>query len=30
VYLMQSGKVALAQRAADVELERLHDLYFAR
>lgn len=30
VYLMQSGKVALAQRAADVDLERLHDLYFAR
>ena len=30
VYLMQSGKVALSQPAADVSLDRLHALYFAR
>jgi branched-chain amino acid transport system ATP-binding protein len=30
VYLMQSGKVALAQRAGEVNLDSLHDLYFAR
>ena len=30
VYLMQSGKIVLSQPAADVSLERLHDLYFAR
>lgn len=30
VYLMQSGRVALAQRASEVNLESLHDLYFAR
>jgi len=30
VYLMQSGKVVLSQPAAEVSLERLHDLYFAR
>jgi len=30
VYLMQSGKVVLSQAAADVSLDRLHDLYFAR
>ena len=30
VYLMQSGKVALSQAAADVDLEHLHALYFAR
>jgi branched-chain amino acid transport system ATP-binding protein len=30
VYLMQSGKVALSQPAADVSLDRLHELYFAR
>jgi branched-chain amino acid transport system ATP-binding protein len=30
VYLMQSGKVVLSQPVADVSLERLHDLYFAR
>jgi branched-chain amino acid transport system ATP-binding protein len=30
VYLMQSGKVALSQPAAEVSLDRLHDLYFAR
>lgn len=30
VYLMQSGKVALSQAAADVDLEYLHALYFAR
>ena len=30
VYLMQSGKVALSQPAADVDLAQLHDLYFAR
>ena len=30
VYLMQSGKVALSQPAAEVDLGRLHELYFAR
>lgn len=30
VYLMQSGKVVLSQDAADVDLDALHDLYFAR
>ncbi|MBA5689178.1 ABC transporter ATP-binding protein [Rugamonas apoptosis] len=30
VYLMQSGKVALSQPAREVDLARLHDLYFAR
>jgi branched-chain amino acid transport system ATP-binding protein len=30
VYLMQSGKVALSQPAAEVDLTRLHELYFAR
>jgi branched-chain amino acid transport system ATP-binding protein len=30
VYLMQGGKVTLAARAADVDVETLHDMYFAR
>ena len=30
VYLMQSGKVALSQKADEVDLEHLHELYFAR
>jgi branched-chain amino acid transport system ATP-binding protein len=30
VYLMQSGKVALSQPAAEVKLDHLHELYFAR
>jgi branched-chain amino acid transport system ATP-binding protein len=30
VYLMQSGKVVLSQAAAEVCLDHLHDLYFAR
>ncbi len=30
VYLMQGGRVVLAQAAADVDLEALHDRYFAR
>jgi branched-chain amino acid transport system ATP-binding protein len=30
VYLMQSGKVALSQPAAEVDLTRLNELYFAR
>jgi branched-chain amino acid transport system ATP-binding protein len=30
VYLMQSGRVVLSQAASEVDLERLHDLYFAR
>ena len=30
VYLMQSGKVVLSQAAAQVDLEHLHELYFAR
>ncbi|MBK8184551.1 MAG: ABC transporter ATP-binding protein [Candidatus Competibacteraceae bacterium] len=29
VHLMQSGKIALSQPAAEVSLEHLHDLYFA-
>ncbi|MFW7343235.1 ABC transporter ATP-binding protein [Pollutimonas sp. H1-120] len=29
VYLLQGGKVALSERAADVDMERLHELYFA-
>ncbi|AQR68949.1 branched-chain amino acid ABC transporter ATP-binding protein [Janthinobacterium sp. LM6] len=30
VYLMQSGKVALSQAASEVDLDHLHELYFAR
>ena len=30
VYLMQSGKVALSQPAREVNLDHLHELYFAR
>ena len=30
VYLMQGGRIALAQAAADVDLDALHDQYFAR
>ncbi len=30
VYLMQSGKVVLSQPAAEVRLDHLHELYFAR
>jgi branched-chain amino acid transport system ATP-binding protein len=30
VYLMQGGRVALEQAAADVDLDALHDRYFAR
>ena len=30
VYLLQSGRVVLSQPAADVDLDRLHQLYFAR
>lgn len=30
VYLMQGGRVVLSQPAADVDLDRLHRLYFAR
>jgi branched-chain amino acid transport system ATP-binding protein len=30
VYLMQSGKVVFSQPAAEVSLDHLHDLYFAR
>ena len=30
VYLMQGGKVTLAARAAEVDVETLHDRYFAR
>jgi branched-chain amino acid transport system ATP-binding protein len=30
VYLMQGGRVVLAQPAADVDLDALHDQYFAR
>ena len=30
VYLMQSGRVALSQPASGIDLQHLHDLYFAR
>ena len=30
VYLMRAGRVILAEPAASVDLDRLHDLYFAR
>jgi len=30
VYLLQTGKVLLSENAADIDLDRLHDLYFAR
>ncbi|WLI88259.1 ABC transporter ATP-binding protein [Massilia sp. R2A-15] len=30
VYLMQSGKVVMSKAAAEVDLEHLHELYFAR
>jgi branched-chain amino acid transport system ATP-binding protein len=30
VYLMHSGKVAFSQAAAEVNIEKLHDIYFAR
>lgn len=30
VYLMQGGKIVLSQAAAEVDLERLHALYFGR
>ena len=30
VYLMRAGRVILAERAAALDLDRLHDLYFAR
>lgn len=30
VYLMQSGKIVLSQRAEEVNLEHVNDLYFAR
>ena len=30
VYLMQGGKIVLSQAAADVNMEALHQLYFAR
>jgi branched-chain amino acid transport system ATP-binding protein len=30
VYLMQGGKVTLSARAADVDVDSLHDMYFAR
>ena len=30
VYLMQSGKIIHSQAAAEVNLDQLHDLYFAR
>jgi branched-chain amino acid transport system ATP-binding protein len=29
VYLLQGGKVVLNQRAAQVDMEHLHELYFA-
>jgi branched-chain amino acid transport system ATP-binding protein len=30
VYLMQTGKIIMSQKAGDVDIDRLHDLYFAR
>ena len=30
VYLMQSGKVVLSTSACEVNVDQLHDLYFAR
>jgi branched-chain amino acid transport system ATP-binding protein len=30
VYLMRAGRVILSERAATLDLERMHDLYFAR
>ena len=30
VYLMQGGRVVLSQRAAEVSLDRMNELYFAR
>ncbi|MFG1302930.1 ABC transporter ATP-binding protein [Xanthobacter autotrophicus] len=30
VHLMRSGKVILSEKAAGIDLDRLHDLYFAR
>jgi branched-chain amino acid transport system ATP-binding protein len=30
VYLMRAGRVILAERAAAIDMDRLHDLYFAR
>jgi len=30
VYLMRAGRVLLSQEASKVDLDRLHDLYFAR
>ncbi len=30
VYLMQAGKIVMSQVAADVDVDHLHDLYFAR
>jgi branched-chain amino acid transport system ATP-binding protein len=30
VYLMQGGKVTFAARAKDVNVDELHDMYFAR
>jgi branched-chain amino acid transport system ATP-binding protein len=30
VYLMQTGRIVMSQNAADVDIDRLHDVYFAR
>ncbi len=30
VYLMQGGRVVMAQAATDIDLDALHDRYFAR
>ena len=30
VYLMQAGKILLSQKAGNIDLDHLHDLYFAR
>jgi branched-chain amino acid transport system ATP-binding protein len=30
LHLMRSGKVILSEKAAGIDLNRLHDLYFAR
>jgi branched-chain amino acid transport system ATP-binding protein len=30
VYLMQTGRIVMSQNAADVDIDRLHDVYFSR
>jgi branched-chain amino acid transport system ATP-binding protein len=30
VYLMQTGKILMSEKAEDVDLSKLHDLYFGK